>query len=239
MTDTCENKIGTVVPKSPLSKEEQSALKKHEKVIKKGLKTVLEVGAALIAIRDGKLYRKTHDTFEKYCEDRWGFSSRRAFQLVDATQALENLKCEPVVHNLPKTERAIRPLTELPKEGQIEAAKQAVTTAEKEGRKVTPKDIKKAVEEVKAKGRPQIQSCTMGSQSHLDAYSSPPKPFEADVNEPFESKKPAPVQSGFKTPVEVVKDLFVKNHDKFRGFQTVDDTLEFVEKVICYALEDY
>ena len=38
-----------------------------ELVIERGLKTFVEVGAALLGIRDGRLYRETHATFEDYC----------------------------------------------------------------------------------------------------------------------------------------------------------------------------
>ena len=44
--------------------------------------TFIEVGKALLAIRDAKLYRKTHKTFEAYCRDRWEMSRPRAYQLI-------------------------------------------------------------------------------------------------------------------------------------------------------------
>ena len=50
-----------------LSEVEEQALKKYEEIISKGLNTFLEVGHALAEIRDRRLYRATHDTFEPYC----------------------------------------------------------------------------------------------------------------------------------------------------------------------------
>jgi hypothetical protein len=56
-----------------------------EAVVERGLATFLEVGQALATIRDRGLYRDTHLTWEDYCRDRWGFSARRARQLIAAS----------------------------------------------------------------------------------------------------------------------------------------------------------
>ncbi len=45
---------------------------------------------AAVRIRDSgkpsqRLYRDTHDTFEEYCRDRWGYSKSRANQFIDAS----------------------------------------------------------------------------------------------------------------------------------------------------------
>lgn len=55
-----------------------------EGVIERGLANFLEVGRALTEIRDSKLYREAHPTFEAYCRERWHFSARRAYQLMEA-----------------------------------------------------------------------------------------------------------------------------------------------------------
>ena len=41
-------------------------------------------GKALATIRDARLYRATHDTFESYVELRWHMSSSQAYRLIDA-----------------------------------------------------------------------------------------------------------------------------------------------------------
>lgn len=53
-------------------------------MIERGLNTFTEVGNALLAIRDQRLYRAGHGTFEDYCQQRWGFSRIRAHQLIEA-----------------------------------------------------------------------------------------------------------------------------------------------------------
>lgn len=57
-----------------------------EAVIERGLNTFVEVGAALMEIRDSRLYRSTHGDFDTYCQDRWGFSRRRAGQMIEAAE---------------------------------------------------------------------------------------------------------------------------------------------------------
>lgn len=68
----------------PLAASEQARLVDLEATVERGLATFVEVGNALMEIRDGRLYRTTHGAFEDYCRERWGFSRQRANQLVDA-----------------------------------------------------------------------------------------------------------------------------------------------------------
>jgi len=55
-----------------------------EAIIQRGRPYFVEVGEALGAIRDHRLYLETHRTFEAYCRERWGFSRQRASQLIIA-----------------------------------------------------------------------------------------------------------------------------------------------------------
>lgn len=41
-----------------------------------------EAGAALREIRDDRLYRKTHKSFEPYCQDVWGFNRQQGARLI-------------------------------------------------------------------------------------------------------------------------------------------------------------
>jgi hypothetical protein len=55
-----------------------------EDVIQRGMDTFVEVGAALFEIRDDRLYRASHTTFEDYCQERWGMSRRHANRTIEA-----------------------------------------------------------------------------------------------------------------------------------------------------------
>lgn len=51
------------------------------------------IGLALKEIRDRRFYRHTHEKFEVYCKEQWGFTKQRANQLIAATTvvvAVEN-----------------------------------------------------------------------------------------------------------------------------------------------------
>jgi hypothetical protein len=111
---------------APMSKGECQTLKEYERAIDRGLTTFYAVGTALAAIRDGRLYRETHNTFEEYCRERWGFTRMRASQMIAASAVYENVN-----HGLqpPATERQARPLTALPAEQQAAVWQKAVESA--------------------------------------------------------------------------------------------------------------
>jgi hypothetical protein len=62
-----------------------------EKVIQEGQLAYVEVGKALQEIQKGKLYRKNYNTFEEYCEKRWGFDRQTAHNYIKATEVAENI----------------------------------------------------------------------------------------------------------------------------------------------------
>jgi hypothetical protein len=93
-----------------------------------------EAGLALRELRDRRLYRSTHKTFEEYCKDRFGFGRSRSYRLIDAVTVVENLadnsEMLPIGQQiLPTTERQVRPLTKLEPEQQREAWSKAVESA--------------------------------------------------------------------------------------------------------------
>ena len=69
-----------------LGVRERTRLAWCETRIERGLATFVEVGQALLEVRDGRLYRAEHGTFEDYCRERWGMSDRRARQLMTAAE---------------------------------------------------------------------------------------------------------------------------------------------------------
>lgn len=66
-----------------------------EEVIERGMETFLEVGGALLAIREGRLYRERFGTFEEYCQKRWEMTARRARQLCAATEVVHRIADQP------------------------------------------------------------------------------------------------------------------------------------------------
>ena len=75
-----------------LSAEEREKLHNCEGIIERGLTRFVEVGRAILTIRDQRLYRETHSTFEEYCRERLRISPRRAYQLGAAAEVVANLQ---------------------------------------------------------------------------------------------------------------------------------------------------
>ena len=60
-----------------ISEAEKNRLTELETKIKRGMTGFFEVGRALQEIREAKLYRENHATFEAYLADRWDLSTTR------------------------------------------------------------------------------------------------------------------------------------------------------------------
>ncbi|MBD2148502.1 hypothetical protein [Sphaerospermopsis sp. FACHB-1194] len=138
-----------------LNEAEALELDRLEKKIEKGLRGFWEVGQSLDQIRDKRLYRQNYKTFEEYCLNRWEFSRRSAYRLIQGASVYENLRrgsqtSENVTHGsqnkiLPTNERQVRPLTTLSPDEQREVWAKAVSTAP--GGKVTSGRVAQIVRE--------------------------------------------------------------------------------------------
>lgn len=146
---------------SSLTTGEKRQLKEHESTIERGLSSFVEVGKALLAIKEGKLYTDHSETFEGYCKKRWNFGKSHAYRYIDAAKVVENLSpigdIEP-----PKTESVARVLAEIGSETkQADAWAKINETAPKDkagNPKITAALARKVVEQVapkpKAKSKP-------------------------------------------------------------------------------------
>ena len=74
-----------------LRADEAAALEQHEAVIERGITTFIEVGTALRHIRDQRLYRAMHDTFEAYCLERWKLSKTHVNRQIKAADVADDL----------------------------------------------------------------------------------------------------------------------------------------------------
>ena len=96
-----------------LTTTETATLAGCEEIIKdRGRRSFVEVGKALATIRDSKLYRETHDTFEAYCKERWQISRPQAYRQIEEAQTIEVLS--PNGDTLPEVESHVRPLLQFP-----------------------------------------------------------------------------------------------------------------------------
>lgn len=122
-----------------------ASLEKEEAIIQRGLDTFVEVGEALLRIKEGKLYKATHGTWNEYVRERWGFSRVQAHRLIAASDVVADIKMLPIGNILPTSESQVRPLAVLPKEQQADAWVAAVKLAPKG--EPTAKHVKQVVED--------------------------------------------------------------------------------------------
>jgi hypothetical protein len=124
-----------VVDKDDLSEVDRSYLQERETVIEAGQRTFLDVGRALLEIKNyqhGRLYKR-YGTFEAYCQERWEFGRSYASRVMDATQVYQEMlprgNKTPDLTVLPTTEKQLRSLTKLPAGMRAQAWNNAVETA--------------------------------------------------------------------------------------------------------------
>lgn len=127
-----------------LDAKESRTLRDNESIIERGLSTFYEVGAALLTIRDGRLYRATHKRFEDYCQERWKMARDYANKLIRASELAADLDTKV---SKPTSETHARPLAKLPREKRAEVWERAVETAPIENGqpKITAKHVEKVV----------------------------------------------------------------------------------------------
>ncbi len=90
------------------------SLEQHEEIIESGVKSFIDVGTSLAAIKLENLYPKEYDTFEAYCKGRWGFAKSYAYDLIESAAVVHDLSANgghkdaknPTI--LPQNERQAR-----------------------------------------------------------------------------------------------------------------------------------
>ena len=138
-----------------LSIYDANALAKYEAIIERGMAEFVAVGEALLRIRNQKLYRATHNSFEAYFADKWGISRQRSYELMEASQTMHLLagdenEVSAIGVQIPSSERQVRPLTRLEPAQQIEAWNEAVATAP--NGKVTAAHVQSVVDDIRGNG---------------------------------------------------------------------------------------
>jgi len=139
-----------------------SRLTTLEATIANGMETFMDVGNALRAIRDDRLYRDGYKSFEEYVKERWGWGKAHAYRMIQAAEVDENLS--PIGDAKPKNEAQLREVAKAPVEHQAAVVEAAAAKAAEENREPTAKDYKAAVDEL------QYEDC--------DEEPEPAKPVE-------------------------------------------------------------
>lgn len=90
----------------PLSGSERAELAAIEIAIEDGQRVFAAIGARLVRVREGRLYREDHATFDDYCRKRWGFRREVADRFIRAA-AVQNA-LNPIGLTRPLTESVAR-----------------------------------------------------------------------------------------------------------------------------------
>ena len=90
--ETRRDKEHDISPANGLDTDRQQRLAKLERIVEEGLEVFVRVGEALDEIRRRELYAPDHDTFDDYCQARFGWSRRHGDRLVRAARTHAKLR---------------------------------------------------------------------------------------------------------------------------------------------------
>lgn len=141
---------------------EASRLADLEGVIERGLSTFVEVGEALLEIRDARLYRLTHGTWEAYCEDRWQMKRAHAHRLIEASQVAVAMS---PFGDIPASEAVARELVPVMRQDPVSLPVVMAAAQERAGdRPLTAADVRAEVRErfrsMAAESEAEVQQAT-------------------------------------------------------------------------------
>jgi len=103
--------MNELATKNDLSPAELRTREQLVATVKDGLKTFMLVGAALTRLRDERLYRNTHATFEKFCQSEFGMTRGNAYRLIRSVDVVQSLDAEALGVSEPKKEYHARLLS--------------------------------------------------------------------------------------------------------------------------------
>ena len=87
-----------------------------EVVIERGLTTFLDVGAALLEIRDRRLYKPEYESFESYCRARWNWGRSYVNKQIAAAEVVGLLGTAVPTPSSEAVARELAPLKDAPDE---------------------------------------------------------------------------------------------------------------------------
>lgn len=153
-----------------LTRAEEIALADCEQRIERGLSTFFETGQSLAAIRENRLYKGTHATFESYLAERWNITGGRARQLMIAAGTVTTVTVEGLP--APTTERQARELSRVPEADRADVWRETVERTDGKPTAAAIRDV------------------------HTERTASTPGPSDAAVTPPVDpGATPAPAEA--------------------------------------------
>ena len=118
-------------------------LRALEAVIERGMKSFVEVGNALLQIREKRMYRdRGYRSFDDYCRDHWGWTKTHANRLIGSAQVVAQIEEAAPIGVIPTTESQARELARADEPEEVWAE----VLQEHEPREITAAVIREHVE---------------------------------------------------------------------------------------------
>lgn len=214
-------------PPKKLTENEGHLLTDCEKLITKAQQTGHYAGKALATIRDARLYRESHKTFDEYLDKRWGFKRSRAAQLISHgkdqseiqkqfTALMPEKSAEDVAKLIPVSEAHTRVLKGLSLEEKVRVWRMVV--ADKVAEDVTSEEVSKVKMEMFPTKKKERKAKVQESEAPIHLVASVTDGKLDIVTEP------AKPQDGFKIELTVKSGSLKETRDALRRLAGKDLT---------------
>ena len=223
------NSCLTVVEPTGLTKEETRRYEELTGIIEKGSKIFVDVGDALLEVRDRKLYRGEFSSFEAFVKKNFGFTKAYSYRLISGAQYFHEIeKRSPIGDGsrrvLPVNEAQVRPLYQLTSEDDRVKAWQHAAEAAPPGRPPTAALVSAAVKK------------SLADQSAAEEPESVAKKMVDDANAEFED---AILADGSKRPRTLAVNGYVDAKYAQQKLDEIRDRCPANEKRKLVLQEEY
>jgi len=98
----------------------------HKAIIRSGMRSFIEVGMSLMAIRDEELWKQTHESFKDFCRDEVDYSRSQAYRIIESAIVIRDLTL-PIGNTTSRKTQILLPANESQARVLVDSAKDAKT----------------------------------------------------------------------------------------------------------------
>lgn len=131
-----------------LNTNERKALRTLEGRIAAGIQSFRDVGSALLEIRDARLYRESHTSFEAYCREKWDLERARAYQFMSAAEVIRALPAGGESQKMVTNEAQARALAPILRDRGVAGVEAILEGVRERGVPITAPLIRRVAQEV-------------------------------------------------------------------------------------------